>query len=100
MTETDPPGRAKRERKPVKSQWLDSGRLREAREAAGLKQAEVAARCDTVQNMYSHWETGAWGCDLPMVAKLAAALGKAPTDLMHDEGREAFAKLAAALTAA
>ena len=40
----------------------------------------------TTQANYCRWEKGDWGCDLAMVAKLAAALSKQPTDLMHEPG--------------
>ncbi len=100
MTTNAPPAKAKRERKPVKPQWLDRDRLCGARKNAGLTPEETAAKAGTSRRSYDHWEAGDWGCDLGTVVSLAAALDCQPADLMHDEGREAFAKLTAALSAA
>jgi transcriptional regulator with XRE-family HTH domain len=87
-------------RKQATPKWLDKDRLFTAREASGLTQEEVAVKVGTTQGVYAHWERGDWGCDLPMVTTLAAALGKQAPDLMHENGRKAFAKLTAALGSA
>ena len=83
--------------------WVAGAKLRGAREDAGLSQERLGAMVGgTTQQTIGHWEAEdeGWGPDLEMTCLLALALKVTPPDLMHDEGREAFTKLAAALAAA
>ncbi len=82
--------------------WVVGAKLREARQAAETSQEKLGAQVGATQQTISHWEAEdeGWYPDLEMTCLLALALKVPPADLMHDEGREAFAKLAAALTAA
>ena len=50
-------------------------RLKEARKAANLTQAEVARRIGINQNSYSYWETGKVKIDNQSLSKLAAIFG-------------------------
>jgi transcriptional regulator with XRE-family HTH domain len=50
-------------------------RLRELRKAAGLTQADVAARMGTTQSRISEWETAAHTPFVTEVPELAEALG-------------------------
>lgn len=81
--------------------WVDGAKLRAAREAAELSQERLGDLVGTKQQTIGHYEAGdeGWGPDLEMAFLLALALRVAPADLMHDEGRDAFAKIAAALAA-
>jgi transcriptional regulator with XRE-family HTH domain len=82
--------------------WVAGAKLRSAREDAGLSQGRLGDLVGTTQQTIGHYEAedDGWGPDLEMTVLLALALKRAPADLMHDEGREAFGKLAAALKAA
>lgn len=75
----------------VKPRYLDGATLRSKRMAACIEQADLARRCGTTQQQISKWEQGAYGCRLPMLAKLAEALGCDPTDLMPPEPKQAVA---------
>ncbi|NCB04483.1 MAG: XRE family transcriptional regulator [Clostridia bacterium] len=50
-------------------------RLKEARRAKRLTQAEVARQLGISQNGYSNWETGARAIDAPSLSALAALFG-------------------------
>ena len=101
MTTNAPPAKAKRERKHVKPQWLDRDQLcvgtqeRRTHPGGNRRQGRRPAGAPTTTK-----RAGDWGCDLGTVVSPAAPLDCQPADLMHDEGREAFAKLTAALSAA
>jgi len=84
------------------SKWVRGVKLRGAREYRGLSQARLADLVGTIQQTISHYEAedDGWGPDLEMTCLLAIALRVPATDLMHGEGRKAFAKLAPALQAA
>lgn len=63
-----------------------SDELRRRREAAGLSQAELAARSGVHAISISRWETGAQRrVLLDSVAKLARALGCQVEDLLTDQ---------------
>jgi transcriptional regulator with XRE-family HTH domain len=49
-------------------------RIREARDAAGLTQRQLADRLGTVQHVVSGWETGARAPNVANLASLATAL--------------------------
>jgi Zn-dependent peptidase ImmA (M78 family)/DNA-binding XRE family transcriptional regulator len=57
------------------SAWI-SGRIREARETAGLTQAELATRLGRTQTAVSYWESGKRLPGLDDIIDLAAALGQ------------------------
>lgn len=76
-------------------------RLKERREAAGLSQAEVAARIDTSQQNYQKFETGKTLIGLEYLLMLPQVLGCKLTDLLpdsvvtdYDEERAADPRLA------
>ena len=50
-------------------------RLKDARKAVGMTQAEVAERIGITQNAYSYWENGKVKIDNESLAKLAALFG-------------------------
>jgi predicted transcriptional regulator len=87
--------------------YLDGAELKRRREAApGLSQTALAAVASTprtriTQNHIAHWEAGHYGCGIEVIKALADALPECePTDLMHTEGRDRYAKLREALAAA
>lgn len=82
--------------------WVEGAKLLGARTDAGLSQGRLGDLVGTTQQTIGHYEAEdeGWGPDLEMTVLLAIALKKAPADLMHREGRKAFAKLTAALAAA
>ncbi|HEX5443709.1 MAG TPA: helix-turn-helix transcriptional regulator [Pirellulales bacterium] len=61
--------------------WLDfvSARLREAREQAGLTQAELAQRTKLPQSHISRLENGVHSPSSATIEKIAAATGKPPS---------------------
>jgi transcriptional regulator with XRE-family HTH domain len=61
--------------KPETSAWI-SARVREAREAAGLTQAELATRLGRTQTAVSYWEAGKRLPGLDDIIDLAGAVGK------------------------
>jgi transcriptional regulator with XRE-family HTH domain len=59
-----------------------AGNLRRYRRAQGLSQEELAGRADIDRTYISALERGAYAASIEVVARLAAALGIAPADLI------------------
>lgn len=66
------------------SQHRITRRIREAREAKGLSQAQLAKRAGMVPSAISHFETGSRLPSLQSLDKLAAALLLSPGELLGD----------------
>ncbi len=63
--------------------------LREAREAAGLTQVQLAEKADVRQATVSDLETGKSGrIDLEVLDRLCEALGVEPADLIERQGKK------------
>lgn len=63
--------------------------LSEMRSAAGLTQAEVAARAGLTQQMYNYVENGRRRPSVSTAKKIAAVLGFAWTDFFDDDDASA-----------
>lgn len=63
----------------------ESNRIREVRKQHGLTLEQLAAEADISTGYLSRIESGKRGADLDIVAKLAAALGVSPRDLVAKE---------------
>jgi transcriptional regulator with XRE-family HTH domain len=57
-------------------------RLRAARKAAELTQVDAAKRAQVTQGAWSEYESGSHQPSLPLVRRLAAAVGVKPSDLL------------------
>ena len=62
-------------------------RLREIRERLGLRQQDVAVRVGCTRAVIGHWECGRQWPPLPMIPRLAEALGVPEALLLHLETR-------------
>lgn len=71
--------------KSAQPRYLNGKALRRARLAAGLGQAELAAKCGVKQSQVSDWERDYNGCRAAMLPLLAEALGCETEALMRDE---------------
>lgn len=72
----------------ARPRYLDGKALRRQRLAVGLEQAQLAEMCGVSQSHVSNWETGANGCRIGMLHKLAEALGCPATDIMRNDDDE------------
>lgn len=75
--------------KSAQPRYLDGKALRRARLAAGLEQAELAAKVGAKQHQVSDWERNYNGCRIGMLHQLAKALGCQPSELMLADASEA-----------
>lgn len=57
-------------------------KIKAAREAAGLTQAELAAKLGTIQQNVSRWEKGAYQPKLATLRRIAEALEVPMSDLL------------------
>jgi repressor LexA len=62
-------------------------RLREIREAQGLSQQALAAHVGCTRGAISHWECGRKWPPIPMILRLAHALGVSEALLLHLDKR-------------
>ena len=59
--------------------------LKSMRKAAGISQAEIAARLNVKQNTVSNWETGRRNPSYKQLKAMAAAYNCTVDDLLKDE---------------
>jgi transcriptional regulator with XRE-family HTH domain len=70
-------------------------RLREIREQLGLSQQDVARHAGCTRGAISHWECGRQWPPMPMIPRLAAALGVPEAILLHLDTRPRLVPLPA-----